>query len=564
MPFSITTKDGITINNIPDDVAPDSQQLRDRVAQIRAESESGGQQPTPPEAPPATPSAPDTPTQKEPGVIDNIVGGLETGLSIATGVIAEPLAGIVGLAESVNPLTEAGAGGRAVETVRNALTFQPRTDAGKAAIGAVSGAIEPVVSAISGAEEFLGQKTFEATGSPALAAAAETVPTVIGELLGISAARGATKVKGAARSAKEGRGIARAVEDAAPSSAQLRDVSRGIFKEIDDLGASVSSKPYRDLSNKIVDDAARLGVDQTVTPAAHAAVRRVADLVDGDAVALGDLENLRAVAQNAAASPNPREAAIGAGIIDNIDGFLDGAGAKAFDIPEGQAAGIGQRYKVARELWGRARRSELLDEAITKARSQDSGFENGIRRQFSALLRNKKTRKFFNSSEKSAIRKVIDGGRGTNIARTLGKFAFSDRTAGGFMGGSIGVAGGSAIGGTAGALIVPVVGLVSRRLAERLTKGGADFANQVIRAGKDANKITKAYLRHVPPAQRSPDELSQLLMRQDIDLDIPVVSAGRIYEDAASIARQSRAANTTGAGIATAAIPAINQQSQEQ
>jgi hypothetical protein len=36
MPYSIKTKDGITINNIPDDVATDSQSLKDRVAAIRA------------------------------------------------------------------------------------------------------------------------------------------------------------------------------------------------------------------------------------------------------------------------------------------------------------------------------------------------------------------------------------------------------------------------------------------------------------------------------------------------------------------------------------------------
>lgn len=36
MPYSITTKDGITINNIPDDVEPDSPSLRQRVASIRA------------------------------------------------------------------------------------------------------------------------------------------------------------------------------------------------------------------------------------------------------------------------------------------------------------------------------------------------------------------------------------------------------------------------------------------------------------------------------------------------------------------------------------------------
>lgn len=37
MPYSITTKDNITIRNIPDDVAPDSQTLKDRVAAVRAQ-----------------------------------------------------------------------------------------------------------------------------------------------------------------------------------------------------------------------------------------------------------------------------------------------------------------------------------------------------------------------------------------------------------------------------------------------------------------------------------------------------------------------------------------------
>lgn len=36
MPYSITTRDGITLNNIPDDVPPDSPQLKARVQQIRA------------------------------------------------------------------------------------------------------------------------------------------------------------------------------------------------------------------------------------------------------------------------------------------------------------------------------------------------------------------------------------------------------------------------------------------------------------------------------------------------------------------------------------------------
>lgn len=45
MPYSIVTKDGIKINNIPDDVDPNSDELRQRVAQIRAAQSSQAQQP---------------------------------------------------------------------------------------------------------------------------------------------------------------------------------------------------------------------------------------------------------------------------------------------------------------------------------------------------------------------------------------------------------------------------------------------------------------------------------------------------------------------------------------
>ena len=51
MPYSITTKDGITIQNIPDDVAPDAPELKARVAQIRA---AGGAQAVEPAKPETT------------------------------------------------------------------------------------------------------------------------------------------------------------------------------------------------------------------------------------------------------------------------------------------------------------------------------------------------------------------------------------------------------------------------------------------------------------------------------------------------------------------------------
>lgn len=69
MAYSITTKDGITINNIPDDVAPDSPDLKARVAAIRA---GGGTAAL--EAPAAAPVEQPKPTGFFEGLVEQVTG----------------------------------------------------------------------------------------------------------------------------------------------------------------------------------------------------------------------------------------------------------------------------------------------------------------------------------------------------------------------------------------------------------------------------------------------------------------------------------------------------------
>lgn len=99
--------------------------------------------------------------------------------TMVTGAVAEPLAGIAGIAQSINPFAEPGAGARAVEATRGALTFRPQTEAGQAGLEAVGEALQPVGEAIQSVERGLGDVAFEATGSPAIAAAATALPTAI-------------------------------------------------------------------------------------------------------------------------------------------------------------------------------------------------------------------------------------------------------------------------------------------------------------------------------------------------------------------------------------------------
>jgi len=129
MPYSITTRDGITINNIPDDVAQDSEELKSRVARIRA---SG--------APSAEPQAPPVPVPVDPTLGQNIIGAGETALTLATGATGGALGMIGGTLKGLAEQILSGQFGtqeavqmiqKSAQDAASALTFAPRTERGQ-------------------------------------------------------------------------------------------------------------------------------------------------------------------------------------------------------------------------------------------------------------------------------------------------------------------------------------------------------------------------------------------------------------------------------------------------
>lgn len=172
---------------------PDGRVARFEVAdgttpeQAQALIESQIAQMTQPEQPQAQPQQP------EPSFYDKMRGAAEVAGTMASGIIAEPVAGIAGVAQTLNPFADEGAGGRAVQGTREAMTYQPQTPTGQQYLQNVGETIAPVANAISGAENWLGDTTYNATGSPLLAAAAKTAPTAAMELLGLAAGKGVSK-----------------------------------------------------------------------------------------------------------------------------------------------------------------------------------------------------------------------------------------------------------------------------------------------------------------------------------------------------------------------------------
>ena len=116
MPFSIRTKDGIIINNIPDNLAADSVEVRVRVDEERAKRDGTDQATIAAERPQPT--------------LEQIRGGVELLGSLGTMILAEPVAGITGLATSLIPGAAPGAGAGVVKGVQERLTVDPG-EAGK-------------------------------------------------------------------------------------------------------------------------------------------------------------------------------------------------------------------------------------------------------------------------------------------------------------------------------------------------------------------------------------------------------------------------------------------------
>lgn len=466
---------------------------------------------------------------QEGGFLDEVVGGLETAGTILSGAIAEPAAGIAGLATGALTQDPAAAAS-VVEGVRDRLTLEPETPEAQRNIAALGEAIAPAAEAFGAAEDFLGETTLEATGSPALAAAAKTIPTALLEVAGAGLASKVSRVK-------SGKALDDAIREAAPSAEQLRQAGGAVFDEISELGVTIEPKQFTELLKR-ADKAARdAGGRPRTTPQVFGVIDEFAEVAEsGRPIDLDEIDQMRRVAQNAADTIDRSQKVPALAIIDEIDTFLDDAGDKFLTKPEGVS--VGEEYRRARQLWGRARKSEAIDELFVAAQDTASGFENGLRIEARKLLKNKKRSKFFSAKEKEALKQISQGTKASNLAKLVGRLGLTEGQAVNIVNPAIGGGAAFALFGTPGAIAVPAIGQVSKGLAQRLTKNNARLADQVVRAGSNAELITKAYLNNVPKGQRSALELSELLMRNEVDLGT-VKSA--FAKDAADVARQRRA-----------------------
>lgn len=260
---------------------------------------------------------------------------------------------------------------------------------------------------------------------------------------------------------------ARKIIETAPSTDDLLAGGGRLLEQARNSGVTFSSDDYDTFINQ-VSDINRGKIVPEIHPRSSAALKSLA----GDAGQPRDMEDMmiaRRILSQAANTVDPNLAddrRVATMMIERLD-----------DMVNSQLAEDG------RKLWQAARKSQTIEAIVEKAKTQASGFENGLRIGFRNLLNSKKGTRGFTDQERELMKQIANGDTPTKALRLLGKLSFGSNSGTNFVGGSIGVAGGSSLFGPVGAVAAPILGNVAQRAAEGRTVRSAELARALAASG---------------------------------------------------------------------------------
>jgi hypothetical protein len=165
-------------------------------------------------------------------LLGEVGGALEVGGAVVSGAIAEPVAGLAGLAAT--PFVGAERGAEIVENVSDAMTYRPDTPEGRRNLEAAANFLKPIGEIMQKAEQISGDAGYDLAG-PIGGALASTLPAAVIELLGLKGARKVSKIPDPVR--KVDLGTAPGPDDLG----QMRDAFRK--GDVDTVADSVDADP---------------------------------------------------------------------------------------------------------------------------------------------------------------------------------------------------------------------------------------------------------------------------------------------------------------------------------
>jgi hypothetical protein len=265
---------------------------------------------------------------------------------------------------------------------------------------------------------------------------------------------------------------------AAPAtSGELKKAADAAYTTARGFGTEFTPVAAKKIVDEVSDVAKKFGVDPILQPKAARALELLQERAP---TSLDEVDKLRKFFTGVSGSVDASERKVAKDMISKLDEIVGGF--KKADIAAGSEQAITE-FNKARNLWSRQAKGGTIDRLIDRSQTRAqqfsaSGQENALRTEFRQLLMNDKKMRGFSQEERDAIRRVAEGGTIENILRYGGKLAPT-----GVVSGGAGVGLGYALGGPAGAAVVPLLGGASRAGATALTRQNAEYASQLMRAG---------------------------------------------------------------------------------
>lgn len=466
--------------------------------------EVGQQQAAPQQQPQAAAPPPAPAAQEKPGwrskaeevwnrirsaeLSDVGAGIVEPAIEGATGALGTVAGGLTGIAQgfvnTVDPAEQSGepvvsrgieyprtqrqevTAGDRVGRTQEAMTYQPRTEAGQAVSDAIAYPFEKYDRAIDYVAETAGDPD-DVLG----ATMAYTAMALLPALFGRKAV--SRKDKGKDKPADSG--------DVVPTIEELKKQSNALYRQADEANLGINASSYDTMLGRVREKLASEGFDEGLNPATARALKRL-EADAGKNLSLKGAEVNRRVINNARATMEKADSRLAGEILDIYDNWLGTLGKG--DVLAGDVTATSLLPK-ARNLWSRAKKADELDYMVRRAADraggfQGSGFQNALVTEFRQLVMNKKRMRGFTPEEQAALRRVARGDATTNFFRYIGKLAPTGIVSGTLGGGAAAM---TPLGPVLGPMTVWTAGGSARKVSEALTKRNIESASELIRRG---------------------------------------------------------------------------------
>lgn len=272
----------------------------------------------------------------------------------------------------------------------------------------------------------------------------------------------------------------------------LRKSKQDAYKAVDAVGAVYKPAAVKGLKKTILDDMATNELDADLHPKVAATVKVLGRRLSSGPVSLSKLDDTRQVVRRNIFEGNatPEEKRLGGMILDKIDEFVDGADARQMDA--GDAKGAAAAISKARDMNTRFKKVEGVTDALYTAENRTAtagsggNIDNASRQNLRRILEKSKN---LTPAEKAAMLKVVRGGKGQNLLRTVGRLSPTN----GMMASGFGIAATAGSGG-AGA-VIPITGMIAKLTADGMTK--KNIAKLLDLMAEGGGKVPKA--QGMPP-----------------------------------------------------------------